>query len=180
MEAFRSFIDFLNRDSGAISALSAAVYAMSTLALIYLTLNYVRLTRRLAASSNQQVSHIIKEQEDRLEANKQGLHELTKIILMILNKLPSAPENIREMIGVTMWTEEDLVDMRHLARGLGGFAIGNVFWAIYHLNGIHDRVIEVQRAANGREQAVKGFPWEDYTASLTQAKQELSNLLGIL
>ncbi|MDD5542941.1 MAG: hypothetical protein PHX83_07170 [Acidobacteriia bacterium] len=180
MEALRSFVDFLNSHSGAISALSTAIYALSTIALIFLTVNYVRLTRSLAASSNQQVSHIIKEQEDRLEANKQGLHELTKIFLIILNKLPGASENIREMIGVTLWTEEDLVDMRHLARGLGGFAIGNVFWAIYHLNGIRHRVTEVQHAANGREQALQEFPWEDYAASLTQAKQELTNLLGIL
>ncbi len=180
MDPVNSFLDVLNRYSGAIIALGTVTYAVATVTLIMLTLKYVRLTRDLVAAADDQVQHTRQEQKEKLEANKQGLHELTKIILMTLNKLPSSQEKSAEMIEVTLWTEEDLVDMRHLARGLSGKVIGNVFWAIYHLNGIRGWVHEVQEDHSDREKKLIEFPWEDYSGALQQAKHELSHLLELL
>lgn len=178
MDYLRSIIEFLNRDSGAISALATVIYAMATITLIFWTVKYVRLTRSLATSSSDQVNHIIQEQKERLEANRQGLHELTKIILIILNKLPNSKDRATGLFDVTLWTEQDLIDMRHLARGLGGNAIGNVFWAIYHLNDIREHVLKVKQNRQGKD--LTDFPWDDYQGTLRQAKKELSHLLELL
>lgn len=175
-----SFVDALNRNSGAIIAVSTATTALATVTLIFLTLRYVRLTSRLVASANEQVQHAFEDQKEKLEANKLGLHELTKIILIMLNKLPVLQEAAAAMVGVMLWTEEDLADMRHLARGLSGKVIGNVFWAIYHLNSIRKWVGRVQGDRLEREKEMREIPWEDYSGRLQQAKQELSHLLELL
>lgn len=176
----QSVFDFLNKESGAIMALSSATSALATLTLIFWTVKYVRLTRRLVSSTGEQFRHTLQERNDKLLANKQGLHELTKIFLIILNKLPSSQQKAANMAGVILWTEEDLVDMRHLARGLDGKTIGNVFWAIYHLNKIHARVRKVQADVLQQEKELAEFPWEEYFGTLQQAKQELSHLLELL
>jgi hypothetical protein len=175
-----ALVDSLNKESGAIIAMSTATSAAATLALIYWTIKYVRLTQHLVASTAEHVQHTIREQKDKLDANRQGLHELTKIILITLNKLPTSKERSADMMGVTLWTEEDLVDMRHLARGLSGKVIGNVFWAIYHLNSIGEWVRRVHQEHLEKEKDLAPFPWEDYMGTLQQAKQELSHLLELL
>lgn len=176
----QSIFDILNKDSGAVLALSSVTATVATVTLIFWTIKYVRLTRSLVASSSEQFRHTIKERNEKLEANKQGLHELTKIFLIILSKLPSARQKAADMVGVILWTEEDLVDMRHLARGLDGKTIGNVFWAIYHLNKIHARVRKVQADVLQQEKELAEFPWEEYSGTLQQAKRELSHLLELL
>ncbi|MBZ5551885.1 MAG: hypothetical protein LAO21_04125 [Acidobacteriia bacterium] len=174
------FVDSLNKASGAIIAMATATSAAATVALIYWTIKYVRLTRHLVASTAEHVQHTIREQKEKLDANRQGLHELTKIILITLNKLPTSSERVVDMMGVTLWTEGDLLDMRHLARGLSGKVIGNVFWAIYHLNGIGEWVRQVQQDHPEKEKDLTRFAWEDYVGTLQQAKQELSHLLELL
>jgi hypothetical protein len=178
MHNLKSIMEFLNQDSGAISALAAVIYAMATITLIFWTVKYVRLTRSLAASSSDQVNHIIQEQKERLQANKRGLHELAKIILIVLNKLPNSKERAADLLDVTLWTEQDLVDMRHLARGLGGDTLGNVFWAIYHLNEIREIVLKVRQNHPGKDWTE--VQWSDYQGTLRQAKKELSHLLELL
>ncbi|MBZ5534990.1 MAG: hypothetical protein LAO31_03460 [Acidobacteriia bacterium] len=172
--------DSLNKVSGAIIAMATATSAAATVALIYWTSKYVRLTRHLVASTAEHVQHTIREQKEKLDANRQGLHELTKIILITLNKLPTSRDRAADMIGVTLWSVEDLLDMRHLARGLSGKVIGNVFWAIYHLNAIGEWVRQAQQKHREKEIDLAEFLWEDYAGTLQQAKQELSHLLELL
>lgn len=177
MNLLKSLIGFLNQDSGAISALATVTYAVATIALIYWTIKYVRLTRSLAASSAELVEHTLQERKQRQDADRHGLHELVKIVLLVLNRLPSSRARMEVLLSVTLWTEEDLLDMRRLARGLGSQAIGHVFWAIYHLNMIRERVLRVQQDHLDREKELREFPWDDYVGALTQAKHELGHLL---
>ncbi|MFI5174462.1 MAG: hypothetical protein ACHQKY_06375 [Terriglobia bacterium] len=172
--------DSLAKQSSVIMAFSSATSAAATVALIYWTIKYVRLTRTLVASTAEHVRHTIQEKKEKLDANRQGLHELTKIILIMLNKLPVIRERATDMLGVMMWTEDDLADMRHLARGLSGKVIGNVFWAIYHLNKIRGWVHGVQENRLRHHEESGELPWEDYVGTLQQAKQELSHLIELL
>jgi hypothetical protein len=180
MSLTSALVDSLNKASGAIIAMATATSAAATVTLIYWTIKYVRLTRHLVASTADHVQHTIREQKEKLDANRQGLHELTKIILITLNKMPTSRERVTDMREVTLWTDEDLVDMRHLARGLSGRVIGRVFWAIYHLNGIREWVHRVQEDHHGKAEELAEFPWEDYMGTVRQAKQELSHLLELL
>ncbi len=175
-----SFIDALNQESGAVVALATATSATATVVLIYWTIKYVKLTRGLVASSQAQFEHRIQEQQERVEADRHGLHELIKIFLTILNGLPNSQERASEMAHVVLWTEEDLIDMRRLSRSLGGKAISNVFWAIYHLNVIGERVRQSQAALNHQVKIFPEFSWEEYAAIVNQAKQELGHLLELL
>lgn len=175
-----ALVESLNKESGVIIAMASATSAAATVALIYWTIKYVRLTRHLVASTAEHVQHTIREQKEKLDANRQGLHELTKIILITLNKLPTSRDRAVDMVGVTLWTEEDLLDMRHLARGLSGKVIGNVFWAIYHLNGIGKWVHKAPQEHLETEKGLTQSAWEEYAGTLRQAKQELSHLLELL
>lgn len=175
-----SLADILNKDSAAIMALATATSALATVVLIFWTIKYVRLTRSLVASSYEQFQHHVLEQKQQLEAEKHGLHELIKIFLIILNGLPTTRDRAAEMIHVTLWTDEDLIDMRRLSSGLGGNAIGNVFWSIYHLNVIHEQVRKAQEDLKNGGTPEWEFRWEDFAGVVTQAKQELGHLLELL
>jgi hypothetical protein len=173
----KAIMEYLNEESGAISAIATATYALATLALIFWTVRYVRLTRSLAASSSEQVRHMIREQEIKREASRQGLHELAKIVLIILNQLPATQNRLAEMAGVTLWTEADLLDMRHLARDLDGTAIGNVSWTIYHLNSIGEEVGKLQESLHRNGKLPDSFPRDVFHGTVVQAKKELGHLL---
>jgi hypothetical protein len=175
-----ALVDSLNKDSGVIVAMATATSAAATVVLIFWTIKYVRLTRSLVATTAEHVEHTIREQKEKLDAERQGLHELTKIILTTLNKLPTSREKMKDMAGLILWTEEDLLDMRHLARGLSGKVIGNVFWAIYHLNRIGKWTHDVRQGRLEEGSDLTQFPWENYAGTLQQAKQELSHLLELL
>ena len=167
-------MDFLNQNAPAIQAIASVVSVLVSAALLWITMEYIRLTRTLAEAAHQSLEH----EKEAARAQKRHLQSLLRTLRFMLGQLPTDPEQGERLRRVPLWENSDLSEMQELASQVGAQEGQEAALAAVSMRWLRDRVQEVRGADPKKGYDWSRFPWDRWNVESKFARDHLNAMRG--
>jgi len=163
-------MDFLNRNAAAMQAVSSVVSVLVTVVLVWITAEYVKLTRSLAEAAHQNLEH----QREAAQARRRHLHSLLKTLRFMLGQLPADPQHGEHIRRVPICENSDLSELQELSAQVGTQEGQEAALATVSMRWLRDRVEEVRAAEPPKGYDWSRFPWDRWQVEYAFARDHLN------
>jgi len=160
--------DWLNKNAAAVQALASVFSVITTIVLLGITRQYVKLTQELARAAREQ----LKFQERTFVSEAAQLVTLVDVFLGSLKRIPTAESEGDQLRTVSLWKHSDITAFGSLAATVLGTRT-EVQRAIQRLNWIRTTAEKVQQAAQDDANRWQDFSWDDWNRQIGEARTAL-------
>ena len=160
--------DWLNKNAAAVQALASVFSVITTIVLLGITRQYVKLTQELARAAREQ----LKFQERSFVSEGAQLVTLVDVFLGSLKRIPTKESEGDQLRTASLWKHSDVTTFGSLAATVLGTRT-EVQRAIQRLNWIRTTAEKVQQAAQGDDHPWQDFAWDDWNRQVGEARTAL-------
>jgi len=160
--------DWLNRNAAAVQALASVFSVITTIVLLGITRQYVKLTQELARAAREQ----LKFQERTFVSEGAQLVTLVDVFLGSLKRIPTKESEGDQLRTASLWKHSDITTFGSLAATVLGTRT-EVQRAIQRLNWIRTTAEKVQQAAQADGHRWQDFSWDDWNRQVGEARTAL-------
>lgn len=162
-------LDWLAANATLVQAISSIVSVMVTVALAVITYEYVRLTQRMAESSDAQLMIL----RASVSAKINALAGYVKTLRILVDELPDTLADADRLRTAATWTSDNLAEFQRLASEHSRRAGERAAIVVPSLRWVRDRVDTVKAAKPGESVAWDAFLSDQWTSHKQRASLEL-------